>query len=482
MASRSPAGGARGSLPDLDSATPPVTPRVPNAALPPPPGTTRLESRTVDGLPGTGPSAEASLSLDGRWLAFSSRAADLVAGDTNETQDVFLRDRRTGETRIVTLPDGQTVPPGARAFDPAISGDGRYVAFTYQPPQSLTTGAAAGSVVLVWDRTTGATAIGSKRADGRPALFSTEPALSRDGRFLAFTSTAAGIVADDSNEAADVFRIAWRGDTLPVLVSIDVENGKAAPGDSGAPSISGDGRYVAFQSSAGDGLVDADTGSGRQVYVRDVTARRTEWLTPDAGGGPSDGEADAPSISADGRMVAFSSTATDLAAGDANGQPDVFVRDRTAGTTSLVSVDLDGTASAGASGQPSISADGRIVVFASLSDDLVAQALGGVVLAVVVPGRSEVYARDVGSGERSDLRGARRRPRRGANVAPVVSRNGRYIGWASTSPRSHRRPRQPRRGRFASRDLPAWSPRWPRRCWTSAGERCRSPPCPPRRP
>ena len=111
MASRSPAGGARGSLADLDSATPPVTPRVPNAALPPPPGTTRLESRTVDGVPGTGPSAEASLSLDGRWLAFSSRAADLVAGDTNETQDVFLRDRRTGETRIVTLPDGQPVPP-----------------------------------------------------------------------------------------------------------------------------------------------------------------------------------------------------------------------------------------------------------------------------------------------------------------------------------------------------------------------------------
>ena len=287
----------------------------------------------------------------------------------------------------------------------------------------------------MWDRTTGATAIGSKRADGRPALFSTEPALSRDGRFLAFTSTAAGIVANDSNEAADVFRIAWRGDTPPVLVSVDVENGKAAPGDSGAPSISGDGRYVAFRSNAGDGLVDADTGSGRQVYVRDVTARRTEWLTPDAGGGPSDGEADAPSISADGRMVAFSSTATDLVPGDANGQPDVFVRDRTAGTTSLVSVDLDGTSSAGASGQPSISADGRIVAFTSLSDDLVAQASGGVVLAVVVAGRSEVYARDVGSGETIRISEARTGGPGGAqNVAPVVSRNGRYVAWASTSP------------------------------------------------
>ena len=426
---------ARHARPGLDAVAPPVMPDAPNAALPPPPGTTRLESRKIGGGPGSGPSAEASLSLDGRWIAFSSRAADLVAGDTNQTQDVFLRDRRTGQTRIVTLPNRRPVPAIARAFDPAISGYGRYVAFTYQPPVIATTGAVAGSIVLVWDRVTGTTAIGSKRANGRPAFFSFEPALSRDGRFLAFTSTASGIVDNDSNEAADVFRIAWRGDTPPVLVSVDFQEGKAAPGDSGAPSISADGRYVAFRSDAGDGIVDEDTGAGRQVYVRDITAKRTEWLTPATDGGGSDGEADLPSISGNGRLVAFSSTATDLVAGDANGQPDVFVRDRTARTTTLVSVDVGGTSSAGASGQPSISADGRVVAFTSLSDDLVALAPGGIVLAAVVAGRSEIYARDLGSKETIRISEARTGGPGGAqNVAPVVSRNGRYVGWASTSP------------------------------------------------
>jgi Tol biopolymer transport system component len=416
------------AVPAPERADPPATPA---SHLPPPPGTTRLESRKVGGGPGSGASAEASISRDGRWLAFASAAADLVAGDTNGAVDVFLRDRRTGVTRRLPLPGGAFVPAGGRASEASISGDGRYVAFTYQPPSGF---AVTGSVVLVWDRTSGETVIGSKKSNGAAAATSSQPSLSRDGRFLAFTSRAKDVVPGDTNETADVFRIAWRGSTRPVLVSVAQFGPGSAPGTSDSPSISGDGSVIAFRSDAGDGIVDADTGSGTQVYARDITARRTDWLTPDRTGNAPDGIADAPSISADGRLVAFESSATDLVAGDTNGTQDVFVRDRVAGTTTLVSVGLSGAPATGPSGQAAISADGRVVVFASIAGDLVTASSGGIELAALAPGRSEVYARDVIAGETIRISEARTGGPAGLqNIGPVVSANGRYVGWASSS-------------------------------------------------
>ena len=407
---------------------------LPAAHLPAPPGRTRLESVRVGGGPSGGASIEPSLSRDGRWLAFASGAADLVAGDTNGAVDVFLRDRRTGSTVRIPLPGGAAIPTGGGAREPAISGDGRYVAFTYQPPTSGLA-AAPGSVVLVWDRTTNATVVGSRKTNGAPAPASAGPALSRDGRYLAFVSRAPDVVADDVNEAPDVFRIAWQGSGRPVLVSVGFDGPESAPGTSGSPAISGDGSVIAFESDAGDGIVDADTGAGMQVYVRDLAARTTTQVSVDRTGAAPDGAASGPSISADGRRIAFASAATDLVAGDTNAAPDVFVRDRVAGTTTLASVAVDGAATDGASAQPAISADGHIVVFTSLAEDLVAAApTRGITLAAVAPGRSEVYARDLVAGETIRISVALAGgPGGRQSFEPVVSTNGRYVAFTSTS-------------------------------------------------
>jgi Tol biopolymer transport system component len=221
---------------------------------------------------------------------------------------------------------------------PAISADGRFVAFVSW------TGGRTG--VFVRDRQAGTTEVVSVAADGAWANeHSDYPSISADGRFVAFVSFASNLVSGDTNNDRDIFvRDRQTGTTERVSVAAD---GAPANGGSGSPAISGDGRFVAFQSGATN-LVPGSTHGG--IYVRDRLTSTTERV--------SDGGSESVAISADGRFVAF-----------ASGQ--VLVRDRQLGTTERVSVSTGGEGANGGSRFPSISGDGRFVAFESWASDLV---------------------------------------------------------------------------------------------------------------
>src|SRR3989440_488453 len=152
-------------------------------------------------------------------------------------------------------------------------------------------------------------------------------------------------------------------------VSVD-SLGAQGIGDSEGPSISADGRFVAFYSSAAN-LVGSDTNGVRDVFVRDRKTGKTTRVSVDSHGAQGNGDSEGPSISADGRFVAFLSSASNLVGGDTNGVRDVFVRDRKTGKTRRVSVDSHGAQGKGASFVPSISANGRFVAFSSVANNLV---------------------------------------------------------------------------------------------------------------
>jgi Tol biopolymer transport system component len=320
--------------------------------------------------------ASVSMSADGRFVAFSSSASNLVPGDTNNLMDVFVFDRQAGTTRRTSV-DSAGTQGNAPSFKPLISADGRFVAFS-----SLATNLVAGDTngttdVFVHDRLTGLTervSVGAAGVEGNDP--STAYSISADGRFVGIYSWASNLVAGDTNSAPDCFvRDCQGGTTERASVS---SNGSQAAGSSGAVVVSAEGRFVAFGSHATN-LVAGDTNGTWDIFVRDRQNGTTERVSVASGGaqgnGSSYGTGDLrlnPSISSDGRFVAFCSAASNLCPGDTNGSLDVFVHDRLSGITERVSVDSAGVEADGASSAPALSPDGRYVAFDSQATNLVA--------------------------------------------------------------------------------------------------------------
>ncbi len=344
------------------------------AGTPTVPGTTDLVSVAADGTRGNGPSGGATpifpyargtqaISSDGRWVAFASAADNLVPADTNETADMFLRDRQSGLTIRAPWLKGAQLPQGLAAAEPTISADGGVVAFSVAQSSS-TVGVAPtvrGPWVAVFDRATGTTSLASLDLEGRPTS-GWQPSISGDGRFLAY---AADI--DEQFEIVVLDRRAVR----TTLVSRDA-TGSPGSGASGCPSISADGRFVAFesQSSLLPGGADSNNQTDVYVYDRQLDTQRIVSLGP--GGIQSNGASFNPSISGDGGVVAFASSATNLTTDRGlDGTSQVLVWERSGSAVRLVSVGLTGSAASGSSDVPSISASGRFVAFQSVAPDLV---------------------------------------------------------------------------------------------------------------
>jgi Tol biopolymer transport system component len=194
------------------------------------------------------------------------------------------------------------------------------------------------------------------------------PSISADGRYVAFESAASNLVAGDTNGSRDIF-VRDRTSNTTTLVSVGL-SGAQSDGVSTTPSISADGRFVAFTSNATN-LVAGDTNSAYDIFVRDTTANTTTRVSVSTSGAEANNSSYRPSISADGRYVAFDSLASNLISGDTNSTYDIFVRDTTANTTTRISVgpaDVEGN---GISLNASISADGRHVVLTSNATNLV---------------------------------------------------------------------------------------------------------------
>jgi Tol biopolymer transport system component len=330
---------------------------------------TSLLSVGPGGGPGNGNSRFVSISADGRYVAFGSSASDLVSGDANGVDDVFLRNRRNGTTVRVSV-DSSGVEGNGGSYAPSVSADGRYVAF-----QSYASNLVAGDTngicdVFVRDRTTGTTVRVSVDSAGLEATGeSFYPAISADGRYVAFQSLAATLVAGDVNGKGDVFvRDLSSGTTVLVSQSSAGMQGDA---DSQAASISADGRFVVFDSTSAS-FSAGDANGASDVFVRDLVAGTTERVSVDPAGNDGNGNSFAGSLSADGRHVAFYSAASNLVGLDANNAFDVYVRDLQAATTTRVSVTPVDRPGNGDSFTPSISADGRFVAFQSIASNLVA--------------------------------------------------------------------------------------------------------------
>jgi archaellum component FlaF (FlaF/FlaG flagellin family) len=345
-------------------------------------GATTRVSLTTGGTQANGGSYLGAISADGRFVAFYSMAGNLVAGDTNGTNDVFVHDRVTGTTTRISV-----ATSGTQANDhselPTISADGHYVAFS-SGASNLVTGDTNGAYDgFVHDRVTGTTTRASVATDGTQANGrSSSPAISADGRYVAFPSEASNLVASDTNGKEDVFvHDQVTGTTSRASVTTD---GTQAIGDSNSRAISGDGRYVAFNSSASN-LVTSDTNGKKDVFVHDQVTGATTRVSLTTGGAQANDDVSGPTISADGHYVAFSSWATNLVADDTNSVLDGFVHDRDTGSTTRVSLTTSGAQANDGSGASAISADGRYVTFQSAASNLVPGDTNG---------RLDVFVRD----------------------------------------------------------------------------------------
>jgi Tol biopolymer transport system component len=284
---------------------------------------TTLVSVHSDGTQGDDVSSFASISAHGRYVAFTSAASTLVTGDTNNGLDVFVHDRQTGTTTRVSLGLNGNQANGS-SQEPSISAGGRYIAF-YSGASNLVRGDTnRASDVFVYDRQTGTTSRVSLRSNGNQAnRNSSVPSISGNGRYVAFYSNASNLVRGDTNDKFDAFvHDRQTGTTRRVSIS---SNGNQGNRSSYFPSISGDGRYVAFFSGASN-LVRGDTNSRFDVFVRDRQTGTTRRVSVGPNGSQGNRVSGWPSISGDGQYVAFQSNASNLVPGDANNTYDLFVR------------------------------------------------------------------------------------------------------------------------------------------------------------
>ena len=343
-----------------------------SASIPP---TTRV-SVSSSGAEGLRPSYPAAISAGGRYVFFTSEAPNLVPGDTNARLDAFVHDRRTGATtRISVSSSGAQAEPalGPDAFGGSsaegMSANARYLVFRSDAANLVPGDTNRAEDVFLRDRRTHRTTRISVSNEGRqgngPSQFSS---ITPDGRFVAFASDASNLVAGDTNGHTDIFlRDLKRGKTTRVSYG----NGKAEQ-----VAISATGRYVAFESAASN-LVPLDTNNLPDIFLRDMRSGRTIRISVNSAGKQATGRrysngSNVPTISADGRYVAFHSDTANLVPHDTNRTFDIFVHDRVSGKTERVSVGDHGQQANGENlGGAAISADGRYVAFTSLASNLV---------------------------------------------------------------------------------------------------------------
>ncbi|MDQ4026364.1 MAG: hypothetical protein M3217_12895 [Actinomycetota bacterium] len=330
------------------------------------PGAVERVSVKPDGSQSQTTTESPAISADGRIVAFSGLTYDLGApGNRNRRQTVFVHDRQTGRTaRASDRSDGRRA--FGSSYSPSISNSGRYVAFVSNAPDLAMKGDDNGvEDIFVHDRKTGKTnRVSLSRRLGDPNWDSSWPDISGSGRFVAYASAASNLVRRDRNDSVDVFvydRVERRNDIVSVAA-----DGKRARDYSWAPSISADGRYVAFASYASLAPTDA---AGEDVYLHDRQTGTTEQVSM-GHRGAANGASDRPSISDDGRYVAFHSAADNLVPGDTNGEIDVFVRDRVSQTTTRVSVGDDGQEGNAHSWVAALGPEGRYVCWISASTNL----------------------------------------------------------------------------------------------------------------
>ncbi|MCC6953385.1 MAG: PD40 domain-containing protein [Deltaproteobacteria bacterium] len=338
-------------------------------------GETRQISRGVGGAQTNSGSWQSSISYDGRFVVYRSNASNIVSGDTNGAADVFVYDMQTGTTELVSVNSSGTIGNGT-SHEPTISADGRYVAFQSNATNLISGDTNATDDAFVYDRLTRTTQRVSVSSTGAQlALGGSSPFISGDGERVTFQTTSA-VDGLDTNGALDA--AVWSrtsGTAASGSVGVGGTTGNAA---STAGRISSDGNTLMFASAATN-LVSGDTNGVADVFIRNLITGQTTLVSVADDETLGNANSTTSQLSANGRFIAFRSTATNLVTGDTNAVEDVFVRDTVAGTTTRLTVSPTGVEANGASTNAALSGDGQYALIMSAATNLVAGDTNGAV-------------------------------------------------------------------------------------------------------
>jgi Tol biopolymer transport system component len=370
---------------------------------------------------------ESSVTGNGRFVAYYSYATNLFPDAGNGVADIVVRDRKEGVNLLASHTPAGAEGSGTSA-QPAISNNGRFVVFYSGATDLVDSDGNGNSDIFLSDMKTGDVVRVSEPPGGGDSdddSYVYGASISQNGRYVVYYSHATNLVADDTNGHWDIFlydRV--RGTTTLVSRNPD---GDPSNGDSNDPSLSPNGRFIAYYSGATD-LVAGDTTGNDNIFVYDTKTGAVSRASPGMEGAEADDGSYDPVVTNNGRWVAFYSYATNLVAGDTNGFYDTFLYDRKSGTMRLLSVAPDGTEADGQSYEPAISANGKVLVFYSYSSNLVANDGNGT--------EGDILLVDLKTGDltllSADADGA------GGDgysflFGPSLSSNGKYVVFASES-------------------------------------------------
>jgi len=385
------------------------------------PSTITRVSLSSTGAEANSQSNAPGISRTGRYVVFSSDADNLVAdGGTGGVSQVYQRDVATNTiSRISISPEGA---PSDKGGGNAVTLDGQNVLFVSRSTNLVQDDFNNKADVFLHNTQTGVTERISLDDNGAELNGSSKlPVMSDNGQFIVFESQATNLVGGDTNEVADIFLLdIAKG--ITTRLSVDSE-GVEANDTSDSPSISRDGQYVVFRSSASN-LVANDENDFNDVFIHNTQTNETELISINAAGTlAGNGASSNPSVSADGRFVAFSGPALDLVLDDSNEKIDVFRRDRLKNITTLISVSSNGEQGDGNSLAADISADGRYIVFESSATNLVPDDLMGI---------RDIFVHDTQSGETARVSVSRTNEEgNGSSQLPAISADGQYITFRS---------------------------------------------------
>lgn len=383
-------------------------------------GVQRL-STDMQGLEGNADSFSPAITPNGRYVVFESDASNLVAGDNNNARDIFRMHLKTGKLQRVST-NAQDLEANGSSNEPIITSNGRYVVFTSLASNLVGNDTNDSYDIFRKDIKTGKLLRVSTNTNGLESnSHSTSPTISRNGRYVVFYSLADNLVADDTNGMPDIFRKDLKtGEVL--RVSTDAQ-GLEGNGDSYQPTITPNGRYVVFYSYASN-LV-ADNNKTSDIFRKDLKTGKIWRVSTDTQGFEGNDDSYEPSITPNGRYVVFRSLASNLVADDANDARDIFRKDIKTGKVQRVSTDANGLEGNGDSYSPTITPNGRYVVFRSLASNLVAGDNNGM---------SDIFRKDLKSGKvwrvSTDAQGLEGNA---DSYRPVITRNGRVVAFYSAA-------------------------------------------------
>ncbi|MBI5929396.1 MAG: fibronectin type III domain-containing protein [Chloroflexi bacterium] len=316
------------------------------------------------------------ISANGRYIVFESIADTLVAGDTNNTQDVFLHDRATGSTtRISLMPNGQQFTTGSG--EGVISSDGRYVAFN---SDTLSYGSGQ---IYVWDSQTQQTRLISASPSGVAGdRRSSIPRFSPDGHYLAFLSDSENLLLPDTPYSIDLYLADLQTGSLERVINAELDPYYLEWWTASDYQLSADGRYVVYTYAWTPSVPNAlEPPNAGPVYVLDRQTNQTTLVSVSSLG--TEGTGSFVDISGDGRYVTFTSSSI-LSTSDTDTSYDLYLHDRQTGLTTLVSQNANGQKGNSISIRPRISADRQVLAFVSYANNLISEDMNGTWDAFVV--------------------------------------------------------------------------------------------------